>query len=878
LRRQNHVALNALSARGPLRTTLTRRTAISGGHAAINYSEAAAVIRRSGLFDEKFYALSGQARAAGEDPAVHYVRIGEARRYMPSRHFDPAFYKEANPDIAVLGEQVNCLHHYICYGKAEGRTPLPIADRIDLPTKRLDPNRKTILVIAHEASRTGAPILALNIGRTLSKRLNVVIVLVHGGPIEDAFKEFAAAVIKPPDAGWFHPADAKYLVKRLVETYRPLYAVANSVETRGFVPPLARACVPVIALVHEFSGYTRPIGVLDNVYGWVAAVVFATTLVADSSRADYPILAARKVALLPQGPCTLPPENARPKIKVTPAGPRRLRPDDFGGGLLIVGMGGVYLRKGVDLFIAVAADVRRLAPKAKFRFAWVGPGYEPKTDIQYSVYLREQIERSEIGDAIVFVDEVSDLDPIYAESDLFLLSSRLDPLPNVAIDAILRGIPVICFEKATGLAEILARDVATSDLVVPYFDTAAAARLIVHLMQDRPRLRALSQAVKVTGQAIFNMERYAGAIDALGQKAASDWAQIERDRRVILNYDAFDSALYLGNAVSSGELSALTDYLVQSHLLQPKCKTIPDVYLRRPLAGFHPLVYACECPTYKSDTREDPLAHFLQAGRPAGPWTHPVIFSGSLSGERKNPALRVALHGHFHYLELLPDLLRRLGVNKLKCDLFLTTTEPAKMKLLRDAARKYRQGSVNVSLVPNRGRDVGAFFTHLRQTLQAGYDVVGHIHGKRSPVGSDSQMGEAWREFLWEHLVGSKFPMADIIVERFASEPSLGMVFPEDPNLVGWDKNREEAEKLAARMKFRQQLPTHFDFPVGTMFWARPEALKPIFDLALSWEEYPPEPITRDGTVLHAIERLLTFVAANAGYHYATTRVVGSMR
>ena len=846
---------------------------------ALEYFVFAAELRRSGLFDEKFYALSGEARAAGVDPAVHYLSVGESRGYAPSQFFDPVYYREVNPDIAVLGAGVNCLHHYVCFGRAEGRRPLPMADRTDLPTDRIDPNRNTVVVIAHEATRTGAPILTWNIGRTLSAHFNIVVVLVRGGAIEEAFEDFAAAVIKPRPEERFDEAEAAYLAKRITATYRPLYVVANSVATRAFVPAFARVFVPVIALVHEFSGQMLPIGVLYPVYGWAARVVFATALVADSSREDYPILAARHVLLLPQGPSMLPPEPKGSAGKLPSAGPARLRPKELGDGLVVVGMGVVDIRKGVDFFIAVAAEVRRVAPASSVLFVWVGPGYKPEEDVLYSVYLAEQIKRSGVEDHVVFVDEVSDLEAIYAQSDIFLVSSRLDSLPNVAIDAMLRGIPAICFQNATGLAEILADDVTTRDLVVPYIDIAGAARLILELAADPARLRRLSAAVKAKAQTTFDMDRYVGAIDRLGQAAAHDWAEIETDRQTILDEGAFNAELYLGpGLVHSNESAALTDYLLQWHLMHPKCETIPDFSLRRPVVGFHPLAYACECPDYDKEQREDPLAHFLRAGRPAGRWTHTVIVP-TQRVKRKETDLpaRVALHGHFYYPELLPDLLRRLAFNRFRCDLFLTTTAPAKSKALQDATRNYRQGAVHLDLVPNRGRDIGPFLTLMGDRLRQ-YDVVGHVHGKRTVTYADSEMGERWRDFLLQHLLGTKFPMAEIILEQFAREPSLGIVFPEDPHLVGWDSNRAEAEKLAARMGLEGQLPVHFNFPVGTMFWARPQALKPLFDLQLWWQDYPEEPVPRDGTMLHALERLLPFVARSTGYDYATTHISGVIR
>jgi lipopolysaccharide biosynthesis protein len=62
------------------------------------------------------------------------------------------------------------------------------------------------------------------------------------------------------------------------------------------------------------------------------------------------------------------------------------------------------------------------------------------------------------------------------------------------------------------------------------------------------------------------------------------------------------------------------------------------------------------------------------------------------------------------------------------------------------------------------------------------------------------------------------------------------------------------------------------------MFWARPQALKPLMDLGIAWSDYPEEPVPMDGTLLHTLERMLTFSALHAGYRYATTYVKDSVR
>jgi lipopolysaccharide biosynthesis protein len=64
-------------------------------------------------------------------------------------------------------------------------------------------------------------------------------------------------------------------------------------------------------------------------------------------------------------------------------------------------------------------------------------------------------------------------------------------------------------------------------------------------------------------------------------------------------------------------------------------------------------------------------------------------------------------------------------------------------------------------------------------------------------------------------------------------------------------------------------LPDNFNFPIGTMFWSRTKALVPLMELNLRYQDFPEEPLSIDGTMLHALERLLPFIAEKAGFSYA---------
>jgi hypothetical protein len=49
------------------------------------------------------------------------------------------------------------------------------------------------------------------------------------------------------------------------------------------------------------------------------------------------------------------------------------------------------------------------------------------------------------------------------------------------------------------------------------------------------------------------------------------------------------------------------------------------------------------------------------------------------------------------------------------------------------------------------------------------------------------------------------------------------------------------------------------------MFWARTDFLKRLFDQKFSYNDFPEEPIGKDGTLAHALERLFFVWGRNTG-------------
>jgi len=458
----------------------------------------------------------------------HKARYWVMRALMPMRlvDFDADFYVQMNPDVAATG--VDPLLHWVTRGRKEARLSspkqMPVAKDVWQPGGLvMQAGKPTVLLVSHEASRTGAPILCLSLARQLSERFNVVALLLRDGPLMPHFKASCVrlAITKGTQSG-----DIRNVMWSLDGSeYRVDAAIVNSIVSYPVLSFLEHLKVPSLMLIHEYAAYCKPAYPFDHVVKFSGKVVFSaptTKANAIEEIGELPILTESLV--LPQGQCVA---EVAARTDADQAAEMRLIANALDKGaeadaVVVVGAGSVNLRKGVDVFIQCAAQLRKKAPNVPFKFVWVGGGYEPQHDQAYSVYLHEQVKRSGLADRFTFLGEVADIQAVYDRTDVFLLTSRLDPLPNVGIDAICSGLPIFCFRDASGIADILIQEGYGNELVSPYMDADALASLVLTHALTHELREALRQRLLDTAKRIFSMERYAeilgDEVDALMQR------------------------------------------------------------------------------------------------------------------------------------------------------------------------------------------------------------------------------------------------------------------------------------------------------------------------------------------------------------------------
>jgi glycosyltransferase involved in cell wall biosynthesis len=171
-------------------------------------------------------------------------------------------------------------------------------------------------------------------------------------------------------------------------------------------------------------------------------------------------------------------------ISVPPAGShpdgRRWLRDQLGikpNAFIVGGSGALEWRKGTDLFVQLAALIRRMKPSLDVHFLWLG-GDSRST--QGAEFLHD-VELCGLKDRVTLVPSQPDPMRYFSGLDLFVLPSREDPYPLVCLEAAACGCPILCFNRAGGMPEFVEDDCGA---VAPYLDIQTMASQVLRFLAD----------------------------------------------------------------------------------------------------------------------------------------------------------------------------------------------------------------------------------------------------------------------------------------------------------------------------------------------------------------------------------------------------------
>lgn len=167
--------------------------------------------------------------------------------------------------------------------------------------------------------------------------------------------------------------------------------------------------------------------------------------------------------------------------------------------IIIGGSGFVHWRKGTDWFLQIASKIAK--KRTDIEFEWLG-GIQKH---EIPVYEKE-LELLGIKKKVKFPGHKTNVGIFLSKWSLFLLTSREDPFPLAALEALSCEVPVLCWKGTSGMEEIL-----PTDWIIPYgdLDLMVEACLKVINLNKQERSKLIPEVIDrfsstKTGEKLFN--------------------------------------------------------------------------------------------------------------------------------------------------------------------------------------------------------------------------------------------------------------------------------------------------------------------------------------------------------------------------------------
>ena len=175
----------------------------------------------------------------------------------------------------------------------------------------------------------------------------------------------------------------------------------------------------------------------------------------------------------------------------------------------VLAVGRLQLQKGFDLLLQAWQSVQRQMPEARLRIVGAGPLGAQLTALATSLGVAASVE---------FAAPTEQIEALYREAAVFVLSSRYEGMPLALLEAQALGVPSVAFDCPTGPREILSD---ATGLLVPAGDVPALAQAMLRLLRD-PALRAQMGAAAIArDREVFSRPRQVGAWAALIDEVAT---------------------------------------------------------------------------------------------------------------------------------------------------------------------------------------------------------------------------------------------------------------------------------------------------------------------------------------------------------------------
>ncbi len=450
-------------------------------------------------YEKWLSGLVTQARASSEKESLIFINAwnewGEGTHLEPDQKYGFAFLEATSraliKPLAECDEQAKQIN---------GALPEKTKD-IGLTDRRTDSPEGLVLIV-HDALYYGVQFLALAIAKMVRRKFKrpLFIILKNGGDLESEFHKAGTTFnLTTETSRQGSEAAALATIWQKLETAGVKQALACTVVAGNVAFYLKQRGMEVITLVNEMPTTIESRGYQTLTAQTIQAsdkLVFPSHYVSEAFALCFGGEPQQSL-IRPQG--VLEPNGyLKQREQAKQAIAKKHELGDHPTIIMNCAAGGI--RKGPDIFLTVANKVLDHDALGNIHFIWVGElSPEVKSWCEHDLAQLENKER------IHFVGFQKDVAKYMAASELFLLTSREDPFPNVMLSAMEAGMPVIAFEKSGGASELL-RD--NQGLLVPFLDVAAMANEVVSLLQKPEKRKSIGQNARSIIEKEFQFEDY----------------------------------------------------------------------------------------------------------------------------------------------------------------------------------------------------------------------------------------------------------------------------------------------------------------------------------------------------------------------------------
>lgn len=235
--------------------------------------------------------------------------------------------------------------------------------------------------------------------------------------------------------------------------------------------------------------------------------------------------------------------------------------------------------------------------------------------------------------------------------------------------------------------------------------------------------------------------------------------------------------------------------------------------------------------------------------------------------------VKVAVIINLYYKEKVEWYMRYVNHLTDKIDVFIYSSQQEVLSMISELVKRKKICSYK----ENRGRDISALLVAAADVILE-YDYICFLHDKSPNAEYLTNDVDIWVKQLWDNMIYSNEYVHELL-QLFDNNKKLGMLVPPEPygeynsHWYGdtWYDNFEITKKVADELDITADISVEKPvFTLSSVFWARADALRPLFRKRWTYEDFQPEPLPMDGTVSHAIERLFGYVAQEAGYEVGT--------